>query len=176
MAWIAGVSFRSADRLLNDPYAAGPLVRTLGAANARVLLRFHAAEQNRYYFESWETAQLFLGSAFFVYLLLGTSERKAPLLLVLLMTVIVFAQRLLLTPNMAAMARDIEFAPLNDLVSGTKRFWTLHNAYFGAEMVKWALGIALAVKIILQRRRGRSPQSRDQLDMVDKPNYGHVDR
>jgi hypothetical protein len=177
MAWIAGASFRSVDRVLNDTqYASGPLIRTLGPAKARVLLRFQTAEQNGYYFETWEIAQLFLGLTFFVYLLLGTRERKTPLLLVMLMMITVLAQRFYLTPNLATLARDTELAALTDPGFSTKRFWILHNTYFGVELTKWAFGIALAVYIILQRRRGRSSSLREKLDAINKANYRHVDR
>jgi hypothetical protein len=177
MAWFAATSFRSADRLLHDKqYAAAPMVGVLGPAKARVLLRYYSAEQNRYYFETWETAQLFIGLGLFSYLLFGTTERKTPLIVVLLMMAAVAVQRFLLTPELASMSRALEFAPLGDASANTKKFWTLHSGYFALETWKCGLGLVLTIKMILSSRRRRSHNSGDEFDVIDKPNHRHVNR
>jgi hypothetical protein len=177
MAWFAATSFRSADRLLHDKqYAAAPIVGALGPAKARVLLRYYSAEQNRYYFETWETAQLFIGLGLFSYLLFGTTERKTPLIVVLLMMAVVTVQRFLLTPDLASMSRALEFAPLGDAAANTKKFQALHSAYSALEILKWGMGLGLTIKMILSRRRSRSHHPGDEFDVIDKANHRHVNR
>jgi hypothetical protein len=177
MAWIAATSFRPADRLLHEPqYAASPLIKTLGTAKARVLLRYATADQNRLFFESWETAQLFYGLGLFLYLLFYTTERKMPLILVLLMVGIVAIQRFILTPDLGAMSRSLELAPLGEEAASSNKFWALHSAYTSLEILKWGLGLGLTVKMMLSRRRSRSNDPGDEFDVIDKANYRHINR
>jgi len=49
----------------------------------------------------------------------------------------------------------------------------MHSWYWGIELVKWVLGLALAARLV-SHRRGRSADARQKIDMVDKANYRHV--
>jgi hypothetical protein len=179
MAWLASSGFRQADRLLANPGpAASNQIRTLGYSSARALLRYQVAEQNRLAFATWETVQLAGGTLFFLYLLFGTTARKFGLGIVLAMILIVALQRFLLTPDLSAMERAIEISPE---VVGRPRdaFWMIHSAYFSLEALKWGLALILAGKTVVlgrRRARGRSDDSGDDFDLIDKPDYGHVDR
>ena len=93
MAWVATENFHSVDRLMESPNPAASLqFKALGPAQTRMLLRYHASEQNRYYFESWDTFQIIYGLAFFFFLLFGTKEGKISLGLALGMVLITLAQ------------------------------------------------------------------------------------
>ena len=184
MAWIATENFRGVDRLLDQPNPLAKLGfqtlendRNLGAGAARLLLRYQVAEQNRYYFESWEIVQIVLGSLLFFFLLFGTREDKYSLAGVLLMLVLVAVQRFLLTPELTVLGRNLDFVPLADTSSERGRFWLLHNFYSVMELVKWAVGLFLAGRLVVGRRHRKSRGDvRQQLDMVDKANHRHVDR
>ena len=53
----------------------------------------------------------------------------------------------------------------------------LQNAYWAAELGKGALGLLLAVRLILVvRRRPSGADIRKEIDLVDKANYGHINR
>jgi hypothetical protein len=174
MLWVAAESFSSVDRLLDRPHpVATAQFKALGRADARLLLRYQVAEQNRWYFEVWETAQLFIGALFFFFLLFATRENKFALLLVLMMIVGVLGQCFLLTPRMIAVGRLIDFVPPAAASRERTQFSVLHGWYWGMELAKWALGLALAVRLILHRS-GRSRHSRQKVNMVDKANYRHV--
>jgi len=174
MLWVAAESFGSVDRLLaRPPPVATAQFKALGRADARLLLRYQVAEQNRWYFQTWEEAQIVIGALFFFFLLFATGESPFALLLVLLMIAGVLAQRFLLTPGMISLGRMIDFASPNALTGERTQFWVLHSWYWGVELVKWALGLALAVRLI-SRRGGRSGNARQHFDMVDKANYRHV--
>src|SRR5579863_5772905 len=70
MQWISTQNYRVADRLLDQPNPAASLeFKVLGPAATRQLLRYQVAEENRYYFEAWETVQVMLGAFFFFFLL-----------------------------------------------------------------------------------------------------------
>jgi hypothetical protein len=178
MAWMASENFRSADRLLtvSDP-AAMVRLRALDPGQGRALLRHQVAEQNRDLFETWEFAQFFLGIFFLLLLLLGTSEGKFPLALAAFMLLLVLPQRLWLTPAMDSLGTAMDFAPGGGSRGEHARFLILHGSYIGIELVKWAAGIVLALILITgKRRRSHSRHSREKVDLVDKPNYRHIDR
>jgi hypothetical protein len=175
MVWVAAESFSSVDRLLARPQpVAMAQFKALGRADARLLLRYQVAEQNRWYFETWEVAQIVMGALFFFFVLFATRENKFALLLVLLMIAAVLVERFLFTPGMISLGRMIDFVPPNALSRERPQFWVLHSWYCGVEAVKWALGLALAARLI-SHRRGRSGNARQKFDMVDEANHRHVD-
>jgi len=177
MAWVATQNFRSADRMVSasDP-AAMVRLDALGPGEGRALARHQVAEQNRDLFETWEFVQLFLGIFFFLVLLLGTAERKVPLGLAVFMLLVVFPQRFWLTPAMESLGRSMDFAPAGGSPGDQAHFRLLHGAYLGMELLKWAAGMLLASMLILRRsRRSGSRHARQQLNLVNKPDHGHID-
>lgn len=183
MAWIATQNFRGVDRLIEQPHPLAKLEfktletdRNFGAGAARLLLRYQVSEQNRFYFESWEIAQLAIGSLLFFFLLFGTAEDKYSLAGVLLMVVLAAAQRFLLTPGLTALGRNLDFTPLADASPERSRFWILHNAYSAIELVKWAIALFLAGRLIAGHRHRKSRGDvRQQLDLIDKADHRHID-
>ena len=174
MAWVAAESFSSVDRLLARPHPVATLqFKALGRADARLLLRYQVAEQNRWNFEIWEAAQIVMGALFFFFVLFATKENKFALFLILSMIAGVVVQRFMLTPAMISLGRLIDFVP-PDAPSGDRtQFWVMHSWYWGVELVKWVLGLALGARLIAHRR-GRSGDARQQFNLVDKANHGHV--
>jgi hypothetical protein len=176
MAWIAIESFWSVDRLLTAP---GPVaaiqIKALGPGGARALLRYQAAEQNRSFFETWELLQLVLGVGFFSFLLFGSNEGKASLLLLLIMVLIVAAQRVFMTPELSALGRTFDFIPADVPSVERNRFWMLHSIYTGSEILKWGLGLVLGARLIFHQER-RSIDAGHEFDMIDKANHRHVNR
>lgn len=175
MAWLGSTAFGGVDRLMARPSPpAAAEIRTLGYSRARSLLRYQVVEQNRAYFETWEAVQLVGGAAFFCYLLFGTMEKKFGLMVVLGMVLIVAAQRFLLTPELVAMERSLELLPPEAGGGPRDAFWIMHSVYTGLEALKWGLALVLTGKTVLEGRRSRSDDAGDDFDVVDKPNYGHV--
>lgn len=179
LQWISTENYRAADRLLDQPNPVASLrFKTLGGTTeARLLLRYQVAEQNRFYFEAWETVQLMLGSFFFFFLLFGTREDKFSLLLALLMLIAAAVQRFFLTPEITSFGRMLDFMPADAYNPARRRLPIVQSAYAGVEFTKLGLGILLAVWLIVGRGRRRSRGDvRQELDLIDKANYRHVDR
>jgi hypothetical protein len=176
LAFLAAGNLRGVDRMLRDPHPSAALrIQALGAADARMLLRYQAAEQIRSCFETWEDVQLPLSLGFFFYLLFATREGKFALGLALLLIVVVTLQRFLVTPNLTALGRLLDFMPESAPSPYRGRFEILQTTYLGMEIGKCAGQLGLAA-LVITRTRKSSHHSRRQLDVVDKPDHGHVDR
>ena len=175
MAWVAAESHSSVDRVMARPHpVATAQFKEIGRADARLLLRYQVSEQIRWYFETWEVAQIIMGALFFFFVLFATREDKFALFLILLMIGGVLVQRFMLTPGMISLGRMIDFVP-PDAPSGDRtQFWVMHSWYWGAELGKWLLGLALAARL-MSHRSGRSGNSRQEFNMVDKANHRHID-
>jgi len=177
MAWVATQNFREVDRLLSraDPVATLRL-KPLGA-DARMTLRYQASEQNRRLFSTWETVQILLGASFLLLMLFGSRENKFTLFGGLLLVLLVLVQKFGLTPELIALGRMIDFVPPEIKSPDRSKFWVIHSAYSGVELLKWVLILGLAGRMVFSRQRsGRSRDSRREVDRVDKPNYRGVNR
>lgn len=183
-AWLAGSAFmstvavqnyHSVDRLLSHPAPeVRAAIKALGGPNgARVILRHQVSEQNRWYYEGWEIAQLILGIALFFLLLFGTAETKYTLLLALLMIACVAISHFVLTPEITALGRMMDFTGAT--VGDSHKLWMAQHAYAALRLAKWVLGIALACKLLFRSRR-RSGQTVRQVNVVDQANDSHVNR
>jgi hypothetical protein len=176
MALVATQSFHSVDRILAQPHPVASVeMKALGTTAARLLLRYEASELNRWLFEAWEIVQLIGGAFVFFYLLFGTNEDKISLALVLLILITVLLQRFLLTPEIISVGRTLDFIAPDMPSAERSKFWVLHSGYTGVEIMKWVLIGALGMKL-MSRRRGRSGDAGNDFDLIDKPNYRHVDR
>jgi hypothetical protein len=169
MAWVATENFRSVDRLLNSPNPVASLeFRTLGPQASRLLLRYAASEQNRYLFENWEIVQIMLGILFFLFMLFGTHEGKFSLIAALLLLAIAASQRLILTPELIAIGRTIDFVPSDSQSGARTKFMLLHYGYEGVEVFKWVVVLALAGRLIISRRRSASAEEKQQLELLKR--------
>jgi hypothetical protein len=179
MQWISRENYRAVDRLLDQPNPVASLqLKALGpTASQRQVLRYQVAEQNRFYFEAWETLQLILGSFFFFFLLFGTREDKFSLLMALLMLIAAAVQRFFLTPEITSFGRVLDFVPADVYVPGRRRLPIVQSAYDAVELTKFGIGLLLSIWLIVGRGRRRSGRDvRQELDLIDKANYRHVDR
>jgi len=154
MDMVATQNFRSVDRLLAAPSPQlAERIQTMGGHDAaRMLLRHQVAEQNRWYFETWEQIQIVLGVAL-VLVLFGAGRDRWMLVLTILMVGIVLIMHFFLTPEITRLGRAIDFVPPGTSSADRTRFWTLHGAYSGSELMKLGLGIVLAALLIFRRKR-----------------------
>jgi cell division protein FtsW (lipid II flippase) len=166
-AWLAGClfmdmvatqNFRSVDRLLAAPSPQlAERVQAMGGHDAaRMLLRHQVAEQNRWYFETWEQAQIVLGVALFLVLLFGAVADRWMLFFTLLMLSLVLIAHFALTPEITRLGRAFDFVPPGASSPDRARFWLLHGSYSAIELIKLGAGIVLAVLLV---RRRRSPKA-----------------
>ncbi len=164
-AWLAGClfmdmvatqNFRSVERLLAAPSPQlAERVQAMGGRDvARMLLRHQVAEQNRWYFETWEQVQIALGAALLFVLLFGVVRDRWLVFFSVLMLLIVLIAHFFLTPEITRLGRTIDFVPPAASSPDRARFWMFHGAYSGSELIKLGVGIVLAV-LVVRRRRSR---------------------
>ena len=175
MAWVATENFRSVERLLHEPTAgAAAQIKQLGYEGVRQLLRYQVGEQNRFYFEHWEMMQLLLGVLLFGILLFGTKVGRYTLVLPLLMLMLVATTHWLITPQIITLGRSMEYLPTAAVQADENRFRAAHSAYGVIEAGKLVLATVLLGVLVL--RSGRSRKLGKEVDLIDHPDYGHVDR
>lgn len=158
MVVVAGHNLRSVDSLLQNPSGpAAAMIKALGRADARMLLRHHSAELNRDYFAWWEWAQLAVGvMALGIFASVRATGRPWHLVVAVGIVLIVLAQRFVLTPEIVDLGRAIDFLPPDSWSTERATFWNLHRLYSGLELVKMAGIAALTAGVI----RGREHRKR----------------
>jgi uncharacterized integral membrane protein len=153
-AWIAGSlivffvatqNFREVDRVLAVP--AAPSAPAIPPVLLRPVLRHLSSELNRTYFFAWGIAQIVLGMALTILL----AGRRAEMPISAAMLAIVTGLLILVTPEITATGRALDFVPRNPLppeyAATMAAFWRLHAAYTGLDSVKILLGFALAWRL-----------------------------
>lgn len=176
MAWVAMESFHSVDRAMQDPAAlSSAQFQKLGHAGVRQLLRHQVGEQNRFLFEHWEQAQLLIGIAIFGLLLFGTHVGKVELGLPLLMMLLVAVAHWLITPQIIALGRTLDFLPSLAPAHEETRLRAMHSAYTAIEVMKLLVGTVLA-GLLSWRGSRRGTRIRKHVDPVDHANHGHINR
>jgi hypothetical protein len=155
------------------PPDASKMIAALGNENARQLLRYLAGEENRYFFENWEVAQLILGALLTVVLLFGVESRMLAGFSVAMLILTIF-EHLKITPEMTWLGRSFDFLPWTAESLARDQFWKLHGAYSAIEIVKMLLAIVIAGFLFQLRQRRR--KERVQVKPVDYPQHRHVDR
>jgi hypothetical protein len=171
MAWFGARSFTTPDRLINQSNPGFVLqTKPLGTAT-RSVLKHQVIEMNRWLFQSWENLQIAIGAFFFCYLLFGTMEGKFTLALALLMLVLTAVQRVGISPALSGLGGSLDYLPPETVAAERAKFWLLHGAYIGIELVKLGLG-AIVCTIVLSRSRAVDPLN--QFNMVDSSKHRHV--
>jgi hypothetical protein len=172
MLWVAAANAAAAGNLLLTPGAAAYL-KTAGIPAVGPLAHYLAAEQNRSLFETWGVVQIALSAVFFSYLLFGTRLGKFPLAMAMLLLLIAIGERLA-APGLEMVGRATDFATNPSHRVRLARD-VLSYGYVMAEGGKFLLAAVLAV-VFIWRPNVRSLDSREEIDMVDKADYRHIDR
>ncbi len=177
MAWVYFENSHTPDHILDSPNPSASVhFQSLGPAVTRLILQYEANEQNRNLMESWETYQLLLGAFFFFFLLFGTREDKFSLLIALIMVILSLVQRLLITPELVSVGRLSDFVPAGGYFPGRPQLPVIQSAHSAVELTKGVVGLLLGARMIFGRRRRSDEEVRQELDLINKANYRHVDR
>ena len=176
VAWLERGDFQTIGDVLAQPDdAVAERVKTLGAHETYLLMGRIAWEQRQRTTENWESIQMLVGMGFFFFMLFGTHQGKLPLGMGLLLVGIVALERFLLTPEVLSLGRAAGLAPSPALSGEDMRRTVLSSTHLGFEIAKWIVQAALGAVMIV-RRGHRSGDAGEKLQVVDKPNHGHINR
>jgi hypothetical protein len=164
MTWVAMQNFAAVTRLLDAPsqQAEAAIEKLGGPEQARLLFRYQVGEQNRYYFEHWELAQLWIGAGLLGLLLFGTHEKKFSLALALGMIAVVAVVHIWVTPPIIGLGRELDFVPPAGRPELRRQFQTYHTTYSTFELVKLGLGMILAAALIRSHGRRNGGQIKEE--------------
>jgi hypothetical protein len=123
---------------------AARLLQKLNDEDARLLLRYQAAEETRTYLYAWELAQIPLALALGGSLFLGTEKRAFPLVLCGVMLIFVLFQHFALIRELAYRGREADFPPGNRVYGTQMRLLLIQQVYAGMEAAKFVCGGILA--------------------------------
>ncbi len=150
IAIVATQNFRAVDRVLRSASERPELAERLkrvGAADARLLLRYLASEMNRFYFRAWGWGQLLLALVALAGLWGGGIRDRVVQGSVLLMVALVLIAVLHLTPEVVAIGRRLDFAPRDPPPPDFARFWRLHMAYTLLDFAKLGVGVVALLRL-----------------------------
>ncbi len=165
LAFTVMQDFNTVDDLLKSPPELAVNALKAAGPDARTLLRYSAGAQNVARFEIWELAQIVFGIVIVTVLFVESSTRKLSILALGMLLLVLF-EHFKLTPELAWLARSVEFVPWNNESHVRDQFWNLHRVYTILECVKAALGISLTAVLITQRnvKRVRRRRHHDELE------------
>ena len=172
MIFVATQNFETVDRVMKSPPPeAYKMILALGNDSARQLLRYTAGEENRFFFENWELAQLVLGVLLTGLLTFGVESRMLAGFSGAMLILTLF-EHFKITPEMAWLGRSFDFLPWTAESLSRDQFWKLHGVYSAIEIVKMLLAVVIAG--FLFQMRPRRTKQRVQIKVVDDPHHRHV--
>jgi hypothetical protein len=158
--------------IANIPSAIAAQTKSVGPAQARLLLTHHSLELNRLYMEYWGSVQIVAGVFFLLVLLFGTREGKVALIVGAVMLTVIILQRMLLVPETTALTRMMQAGPAREI---RYQLLSLRMVYHGIEVVKLLVG-GVALILLVREGRYRSRYAGKDVDVVDKPDHSHIYR
>lgn len=166
MLFVATENFRGVDRLLEGPAKeAGALLGKLPAEGPRQLLRYLASELNRYFFDWYGIAQIWLAAILLLNLLFATNGNKLVLALAGALLALVVVERAILFPEITYLGRLMDFAPQGLDSPVRSRFWSFHRYFSALEVLKLILLLAVSAKMLIRRELRRRAKGAAGLDV-----------
>lgn len=145
-------------------------LQTIGEPMTEQLFRYVAAEINRTLFEASGLAELGLVFAIACLLFLQNYSRPATLLAgVLLLAAL--ASHFLVTPQVVAQGRILDFRGPDAMLVERARFAKLHTMYGVLTIFRLLCGAGITGILLYRRSRRRG----DKVDGIDHAENGHID-
>ena len=170
VVYVASLSLRTVDSVMaNPPHEATKWIDVLGKDKVRTLLLHGSSEVNRSLFEFWGNADLII-CVFLLVAMVMTKSSKVMIIFTAVLLLLGTASTFLLTPQMVAVGRQLDFRVVFPIPPEIVQFAALERMYFGVSLVRVLL-VGTMVAMLLNRS-SRSPRvRRSRLDEVDSVNY-----
>ena len=170
VVYVASLSLRTVDSVMAiPPHEASKWIDVLGKDKVRTLLLHGSSEVNRSLFEFWGNADLII-CVFLLVAMVMTKSGKVMIIFTAVLLLLGTASTFLLTPQMVAVGRQLDFRVVFPVPPEIVQFAALERMYFGVSLVRVLL-VGTMVAMLLNRS-SRSPRvRRSRLDEVDSVNY-----
>jgi len=170
VAYVTSLSLRTVGSVMVvPPHEASKWIDVLGKEKVRTLLMHGGSELNRSLFEFWGNTDLVIC----IFLLVAVVMNKSGKVLIILTAVLLLlgsASAYLLSPQMVAVGRQLDFRVVFPVPPEIVQFAALERMYYGLAVAR-TLIVATMVTLLLYRS-GRSPRvRRSRLDEVDAVNH-----
>jgi hypothetical protein len=177
MGWVAMHNLGSVDPILKQSdRQLQREIKDIGYDRVKTLLRFEAAELNRYFFYKGEWLQLLLALITTLVLLDATSANKLTMVIMAGMILMILVQHFLIEPEMVELGRGLDFAAADQMLDERRAFSTYHTYYSSIEVIKIALVSLISVRMLLHGSSGKRRRRSGKVEMVDDADNGHIDR
>ncbi len=158
LVWFANQNSPIIENLVQKPsIEASTVMVKLEQREGRVVLRHFAAELDRRLRRHWEMVEIGLGLTVLISLFLGSSGKRYPGLLCVLMLGCVGFLHWFVGPEMAKLAPAADFVQDSQASVMRDRYRSLSDVYSTTVAVKLALGSVLTFGLIKRRRRRGTP-------------------
>ena len=154
LVWVANQNTSIVEDLVQRTSREASVVMVkLEQPEGRALLRHFAATLDRRLRRHWEMAEIGLGLTVLLSLFLGSSGKRYPGLLCVLMLGCVFFLHWFVRPEMEKLAPGVDFVYDTQASIARDRYRSLSLAYSTTVAVKLALGSVLTFGLMKRRRR-----------------------
>lgn len=171
----AGISFAVAEVAVSTPPSelARPL-STMTEFEARQFPRYIASEINRGMFERFGLIELGLAIAIALTLLMHGYSRPATILSGVLL-ILVCASTFLLTPQLVAHGRVLDFRAPGMFLEERQHFANIHTAYGILTLLRLACGAGITWIMLKRSRSAYKRRSTDEIYAVDNTDDSKID-
>ena len=168
MGWVAMHNLGSVEPILKQSdRQLQREVKDIGYDRVKTLLRFEAAELNRFYFYNWEWIQMILGLITLVVLFDATNGSRLTLVLMAGVMLLLLVQHFLVEPEVLELGRGLDFAASDQMLDERRAFRTYHAYYSSIEVMKFLTLSFIAVRMLMHGSSGKRRRRSVKIDAVD---------
>jgi hypothetical protein len=158
---IAYANWRMAGTVLeNVPPEAGRIVETFGAQSSSALLRYSAAEGDRFFIERWGMVAIILAALLVVAMFFAVDRRLLPTVFAAFLLALALFQYFSVGPELAYRTRQIDFPPGRGNPAAEQRARAIAKIYVSTDGAEVFLGMVLSVYVLMYRSRRRTHSRR----------------
>lgn len=162
----------------NPPHEAAKWIEVLTKERTATLLRHYDAEVGRQMLEFWSYTDLLLTTLLLISAVMSKSS-KPTLICAALLLLFGLVSALLLTPEVVAIGRILDFRALGVVTSDREQFTVFNRMLHSVGFLRFLIAAAMSAILFARAPRSRSIRSSvrlDELDVIDYAYNGHVNR
>lgn len=152
IGFVSQQNLSNVDRILGSP--PGPVakgIEDMGSDITRLLMRYQAAELNRFMDETWGVVQIGMGAAILSAVVLTAHRSKFLFFATSVMILIALFQVASIRPSMNSLGRSFDFLPAGAATHDRDNYQFYATMYTVGEVVKLLIGLLLSTRLLFDR-------------------------